>query len=82
MFSMSEIIGLKVVAIKGFSSGNKKIEPQFILFSDGKTYIEFSEQDEYAYHDCSLSARHISIIQNERQFVEIMRQAGNANIDI
>jgi hypothetical protein len=39
-----------------------------ILLNDGKTYIELSEQDYYSYHDCSTSARHIEVKQNEDEW--------------
>lgn len=42
---LSKIIGLKVVAIKGYEPDRRKtkrIEAQYILFSDKKTYIEMS----------------------------------------
>ncbi len=69
---MLEIIGLKVIAIKGNKYNynnhhrvNTYVEPIFILFDDGETYIELEEQDYYTYHDCSRSARHIRVFKNK-----------------
>ena len=62
MFNLGKIIGLSVVAIKGeYNAKGKNIEPKYILFSDGKTYLELEEQDYYSYHDCSSSARLIRV---------------------
>jgi hypothetical protein len=48
------------------TSQNKKYsDAEIILLNDGKTYIILEEQDYYSYHDCSTSARHLRIYQNE-----------------
>lgn len=60
MFYPETIIGLTVVAVKGWQTGKKRksdFEPKFILFSDKATYVELIEQDYHDYHDCSTSAR-------------------------
>jgi hypothetical protein len=60
--NIKRIIGLTVVAIKGeYNSKGKYIEPKYILFNDGKTYIDMEDQDYIAYHDCASSAKHINI---------------------
>ena len=59
-----DIIGLKVVAIKGYrynTRRKKSFEPEYILFSDKKTIVELDEQDPYTYHDCSSWAREIKV---------------------
>ena len=85
---MNRLIGLKVVDIRGFLNDKRKtkyIEPQYILFSDGQTYIELEEQDYYSYHDCSQSARLINIQVNEERWLQIFNDKiyyPKANIDI
>ena len=85
---MSKIIGLKVVAIKGHNTDRrvkKCIEPSYILFSDGKTYMELEEQDYYSYHDCSFSARNLCVFEDagmwERIYTEHNRYP-DANTDL
>jgi hypothetical protein len=65
---MQRIVGLKVVGVYGYTGDKRKnyIEPQYILFDDGKTYIELEEQDYYTFHDCSGCAREIYIKQDEK----------------
>ncbi len=76
---IKEIMGKKVVAIKGYNSrwNDKRVkhhhtQPEYILFDDGKTFIELEEQDYYSYHDCSPSARHISIQKDKDKWNSIM----------
>lgn len=68
-----KITGLQVVAIKGDVSDRrlKHIVAQFILFSDKKTFIDLEEQDYYAFHDCSPSARYVLVLQNAKRWKEI-----------
>jgi len=70
---IAKIIGLEVLAIRS----NKRdkgypLEPDFIVFNDGITFIELEEQDGYAYHDCAQSARHIRITQNKERWEALM----------
>lgn len=62
MFGMKRILGLKVLAIKTLTEDKK---PDIILFDDGETYMELSEQDYYSYHDCATSARHIDVCRDK-----------------
>lgn len=55
------MLGQKLVAFRSIR-GIKGLH--YILFEDGKTYLEFDEQDYYSYHDCSFSAREITFRQN------------------
>jgi len=78
MISLLNIIGLKVVAIKGFrmkpfKKKKQHIEPVYILFDDASTFIELEEQDYYSFHDCSSSiARVIIIRKNAERWLELM----------
>lgn len=76
--SLFNIIGLKIVAVKAFQTDKRKkiLEPEFILFSDKKTFIELEEQDYYTYHDCSSSARMIKVLENKNRWNEIMNESG------
>jgi hypothetical protein len=72
---LAEIIGLKVVAIKGWRTDmrrKKGFSPQWILFSDHLTYIELDDQDYYAYHDCDSSAKTIQVWQNADRWKAMM----------
>lgn len=82
-FDMGKIIGKKVVAIKGYKKRGK-IEPSFILFDDGKTYIELEEQDYYTHHDCSSMARQINVYQIKVSWESLMNSDcyRDASVDI
>ena len=72
-------IGLKVVAIRGYKTrkNQAEIKPDYILFDDGKTYIELISQDYMDYHDCDSSARIISLMQNEDKWKAVMEDNNN-----
>jgi hypothetical protein len=57
----------RIVRIIGFRRGNC-VEASYILMSDKKTFIELKEQDYYAYHDCSSSARNITVQQDKERW--------------
>jgi hypothetical protein len=63
--SLVDTIGLTVVETYSSSTDKRKnpksLEPEYILFSDGETYIVLEEQDYYDYHDCCSSARIIKV---------------------
>jgi len=72
---LKKIIGKKVVAIKTYCDNKRKkqgFEPDYILFDDKKTLLKFEEQDYYSYHDCSLSARHIDVVEDPELWNLIM----------
>jgi hypothetical protein len=84
---ITEIINKKIVAIRGHKLKwddkrikNPKVEPNFIMFDDGETYIELEEQDYYSFHDCSTSARELRLCKNKERWDKIMTQPyyGNA----
>lgn len=90
---MRELIGLTIVAIKGYTYkydylnkkiNNKYIEPIYILFNDNETFIQLDEQDYYNYHDCSSSARHIIVYKNKQTWNMIMNNEDykDSNTDI
>lgn len=87
MFKLGQIIGTKVIAIKGTKKrkNQKHIEPTYILFDDGETYIELEEQDYYTFHDCSTLAREIRIYKNKKLWEKLIvnsRHIGDANENI
>jgi hypothetical protein len=63
----SDLIGKKIVAFRGLpyqksQYDKKKVTPlSYILFDDKETILELSEQDYYDYHDCSQSARNLTL---------------------
>ena len=80
MYSLQQIIGKKIVAIKGFRTDKREtkyIEPYFILFDDQETVLTLEEQDYYSYHDCSASARLIQITVNKERWANIMSDNDN-----
>lgn len=88
---ITTIIDKKVVAIKGYNSkwNDKRIKHhhtklEYILFDDGKTFIELEEQDYYSYHDCSHTAREISIQKDKDKWNNIMNSKayGDATEDL
>ena len=50
----------------------------YILFNDGKTYIELEEQDYHAYHDCSMNAREIDIMTATEEHFEYLLELSDA----
>lgn len=81
---LSTIIGLKVVAIKGHRSEYVKseIEPEYILFDDGETFIQVEEQDNYSYHDCNPYAREITVLQNKDRYNTILNYYEDYNTEL
>ena len=72
---IEKIIGLKVVAIKGYRYDMRKkrnFSPQYIVFDDEKTFIELEDQDYFTYHDADSSAKTISINQDARFWKVLM----------
>jgi len=71
MFMFEEILGLEVVAVRACRIDRRirrNLEPEIILFSDKKTFIELSDQDYYTYHDCATSAKHIEVRQDPERW--------------
>lgn len=91
MIKLSDLVGMKIVAVKGWRCGvdkrvkNPRVAPEYILFDDCKTYITLEEQDYHVYHDCNSWARGINIYENEEVWSEMMDNDVNyphANTDI
>lgn len=77
--NISNILNKTVIAIKGYNikCNDKRvkhpiIDPEFILFDDGETYIELEEQDYYSFHDCSSCAREITVHKDKERWNDIM----------
>lgn len=72
-----DLVGKSIVAIKGFEPDRRKskkhIGVDYILLDDGKTIIEFEEQDLYTYHDCDIGARRILVKKSEKTWDVIMK---------
>jgi len=87
MAEINKIIGKKVLAIRGSESttSGKHVEPRYILFDDGKTYMDLDEQDYYSYHDCATNARILWIYTDESMWNIIhsnIKKYPPANADI
>jgi len=61
---------LGVYGIKNRKNQKQRIEMQYILFTDGKTIMEFGEQD-MNYHDCDSSARTINFYEDRQTWKNI-----------
>jgi hypothetical protein len=84
---MRELIGLKIVAIKGSNKNEyggieKNIEPKIVFFDDGETYLSLEEQDYYSYHDCSFSARHLNVYKNKESYDIFFNSLVDSNSNI
>ena len=71
-----ELAGLRVKEIRGFrESPTKRImgfKAQYILFTDGKTFIEFEDQDYHDFHDYDSSAKVMTIVSDKKQWSNIV----------
>jgi len=64
---LKKIIGQTVHSIRGAGGARGTcIDAKFILFNDGKTFIELEDQDYYTYHDCADYAKAIRVDQDEK----------------
>lgn len=76
-FEAVKLIGLSIVALKGYPLSDKRIkniELAFILFSDGETYIEFDvDCDDNVYYDVT------NLITNQDKWREILHDYPDAN---
>ena len=69
-----KLIGLKVVAVRGVTNKDRRIKRvpvEFLLFSDQKTFIEFTEQDYCSYHDCASYARQVEVRESKERFEQL-----------
>ena len=84
MFTFGKLIELSVIAIKGIQADKrvKRIEPSFILFSDGKTYIDLEEIDVYSYSEFPNSARYINVKEAHPDYWTILLTYPDATADI
>jgi hypothetical protein len=85
---LKNCIGMKIIAVKSFNTNRRKtkgFEPGYILFDDGKTYIELDDQD-YDFHDCDPSAKTIEVRTDPRHWKQIFEnengQYPDADMDI
>lgn len=87
MFELGQIIGKKVEKLRGFKArkNQKDIGIVFILFDDGKTFIDLERQDYCTFHDCDPDARIIRIQKDKKLWQKIAYdndKFGDANMDI
>lgn len=78
--SWNSLIGKKILCYRGYKIGtpcNKNlISLAYILFDDEKSFIRLTEQDEYAYHDCSPYARHIELNIDKEVWKKLFNKEG------
>lgn len=65
-----DLVGLTIEAIRGDADNNS---PMYILFSDGETILEFTEQDEFTYHDASPDAYEFCAFKDKREWESIKK---------
>ena len=88
MTDLLNISGLRILDVRGYRPSNKNGKPykkayipvEYIFFEDGETFIKLDEQD-YSYHDCSTSARNISVIKDKEQYGRIWDVTETSTID-
>ncbi len=79
--NVQDLVGLKIAAIKGTGiEGKRAPKIDFILFDDEETYLSFSAQDYYEYHDCNENAREISLIRDKKMWKELMSPASKRRV--
>jgi hypothetical protein len=87
-YSLNKIIGLTVLTIRTYRTDSRiknELVPEYILFSNKKTFIELQEQDHYSYHDFSLSARTINVVEDPFRWSVIfddLKKYPESNCDI
>lgn len=67
-----KLMGKRVVAFRGHPTTRNGTDLSYILFDDGETYIELSEQDSYSFHDCNWMARLIQVRQDAQTWQLLM----------
>ncbi len=78
----NELIGKKIVAFRGYKERNRKTAKlSFVLFNDKKTYLEFSEQSPYDYHDCDRDARVVDFQVDKTKWKRMFDKDGFEDID-
>jgi hypothetical protein len=75
MVPFENLLGKRVLAFRGYKSRVVKLE--FILLDDGKTYLQFEEQDQYSYHDCSPSARQVYVYEDAECWQRLFKMEGD-----
>jgi len=85
--SLQKLKGLTVDCVRGIRTDQRiksGFSPQYILFTDEKTYMALEEQDYYTYHDCNFNARCLRIEEDERMWKiikEDLKRYPEADID-
>lgn len=64
------LLGKRIHRILGTPTDRRSntVPAQYIMFDDRETYVVLYEQDYYAYHDCSHSARHIDVRKDKKEW--------------
>lgn len=76
---LNNLIGKKVVGIYGHVRDNRSKlakDASYILFDDGETVLELEEQDYYSYHDCSGSARILTVRKDPVHWKNVKDETG------
>lgn len=78
MMAFPNITGLTVKGIYGRKArkNSKDARAEYILFTDGKTYIELEDQDGYTFHDADFSAKILNVRRNRDMWLLIVNDHG------
>lgn len=79
-FEAAKLIGLSIVALKGYPLSDKRIkniELAFILFSDGESFIHFDD-----YRECDTLHNEARLITNQDKWREILYDYPDANFNL
>lgn len=75
MSELHKLIGKEIIAVRGRRnefSFSKSVEARYILLSKEGTYIDLQEQDYHDYHDCSSSARYLTVREDVDSWKRIL----------
>ena len=79
-----DLLGKKAVAFRGYrieKYGATHNELSVILFDDEETYMQFTEQDPYDYHDYCSAARIIYVYKDAKKWRKMFEKDGFTEIE-
>jgi hypothetical protein len=75
--TLNDLIGLKIVAVKGYPEGRSKyIEAEYIFFDDGETVLHLEEQDVSTY-DCTPVGKSLRVYKDKNFYENILTSKRN-----
>lgn len=70
---ITRLLGKRIHRILGIPTDRRSntVTARYIMFDDRETYVVLDEQDYYAYHDCSYSARLIDVRKDKKDWARL-----------